>query len=210
MRHIVSRVQTIITYTGAVLLLLCSILPIVLLDSVDIPISWISSGVWPLLSIMAFILAALLPFIILALYTYQIEELGRLGLVGLVITLVGLLLYLGFQFDLAFVWPVLATRAPELLDFSGPMFRDPRFAFVHLWMGPVHIIGMILFGIALIRARVFPRTASAILMVGLILSAGILFPPLILRTVGGISAAAALGWIGSIMWQRRERESAAT
>ena len=96
MRHIVSRLQTIITYTGAVLLLLCSTLPIILLDSVDIPISWISSGVWPLLSIMAFILTALLPFIILALYTYQIEELGRLGLVGLVITLVGLLLYLGF------------------------------------------------------------------------------------------------------------------
>ena len=209
MRRMLARALAVLTSTGGVLLLLCTVLPLVFLDAADSPIGWVRDSAWPLLSVMAFVLAALMPFVMLAIYACQIEETGVLGLSGLALALIGLLAYLGFQFDMAFVWPVLAVRAPELIDFGGPMFRDPRFAFVHVWMGPVHIVGMLLFGIALVRARVFPRTASLLFMVGAILSSGVLFPPFVIRAVGGVVGAPALVWMGLILWRGTERESAA-
>ncbi|MFC1499592.1 hypothetical protein ACFL6T_01065 [Candidatus Zixiibacteriota bacterium] len=196
MSHAINRIQAIVIYTGATLLLICAILPIVVLDSADIPYSWINSAMWPVLSILAFVLAALLPFIMLIIYIHQIEETGKLGLCGLVLTIIGLLLLLGFQFDITFVWPTLASTSPELVDFNGPLFQDPRFEFIHGLMDPLHTAGMAIFGISLIRARVLPRTASTLLMIGAILSAGILLPPLILRCIGGLAQTVALVWIG--------------
>jgi hypothetical protein len=125
-------------------------------------------------------------------------------------SLIGFLAYLAFQFDMAFVWPVLAETAPELIDYDGPLFRDARFGFVHFWMGPLHLVGMLLFGIALIRARVFHRTASLFFMVGLILSAGVLFPPFLIRAVGGVLAAPTMAWMALVLWVRTQRESVAT
>jgi len=45
--------------------------------------------------------------LMVGLFTYQRPKIGIGGLVGLVLTVAGLLVYLGFQFDLAFVWPTL-------------------------------------------------------------------------------------------------------
>ena len=210
MSRILARGLAALTVTGAVLLLLCSVLPLVLLDAADSPIGWVRDSAWPYLSVIAFGFAAVMPFVVLAIYTCQIEETGMLGLIGLVVSLIGMVAYLGFQFDMAFVWPVLAVRAPELVDFSGPMFRDPRFAFVHVWMGPTHAVGVLLFGVALIKARFFPRTASVLFMIGVILSAGGMFPPFLIRTVGAVLGAPAMVWMASILWGRTERDSAAT
>jgi hypothetical protein len=182
----------------------------VLLDTADSPIGWVRDSAWPHLSLIAFGFAAVMPFIMLAIYTCQIEETGMLGLIGLAVSLIGMVAYLGFQFDMAYVWPVLAVRAPELVDFSGPMFRDPRFAFVHVWMGPIHALGVLLFGVALVRARVFPRTASVLFMIGVILSAGGMFPPFLVRAVGAVLGAPAMVWIAAILWDPKERESAVT
>lgn len=195
------------TGASAVLLLVCTVLPLVLLDAADSPVGWVQDGAWPYLSALAFVVAALMPVVMLAIYVSQTEETGVLGLVGLVVSSIGFVAYLGFQFDLAFVWPVLAERAPELLDYDGPLYRDPGFAFVHSWMGPVHTVGVLLFGIALLRARVFPRAASALFLVGVILSAGLLFPPLLIRAVGGVVAAPALGWIALMLWRRTDGAS---
>jgi len=111
---------------------------------------------------------------------------------------------------MAFVWPVMVVSAPELVDFDGPMFSDPRFSFVHLWMGPVYNIGILVFGIAIIRARVFPRLASVFFTFGMILSAGILFPPFVIRMVGAVLSAPALGWMGLVMWNKTSQISTAT
>jgi len=205
MRQIVTRLLTVTTAAGAILLLACTVLLPLLLDGAGTPLNWVHDSAWPYLSVMAFVLAALMPFVFLTVYVCQIEETGMLGLVGFVASSIGCAAYLGFQFDLAFVWPVLAERAPDLLDFDGPMFRYPRFAFIHLWMGPLYSVGVLLFGIALIRARVLPRTASALFMVGVILSAGVLFPPFPIRTVGGLLAAPALGWMTLVLWRRTVR-----
>lgn len=202
MTRTLERALAVLTIFAAVWLPLCALLPLFLLDSSATPLDWVRTGSWPLLSLMAVALSVLIPFVILALYVCQIREAGKLGFVGLVLALIGYLAYMWFQFDMAFVWPVLAARAPELIDYSGPMFRDARFAFVHLWMGVVQAVGVLLLGVALFRARVFPRTASVLLTIGLLLSAGVLFPPFLLSAIGGVVGAIALGWIGWWLWER--------
>ena len=197
----------VLTIAEAGLLLILGVAPLLLLDVGDSPIGWVRDSAWPALSVMALVLTGLMPFILLGLYTCEIEETGTLGLIGLAIALIGLLPFFGFQFDMAFVWPVLAASAPELVDFDGPMFRDPRFSFVHLWMGPVYNVGILIFGIAIIRARVFPRLASVLFTVGMILSAGILFPPFVIRMVGAVLSAPALGWMGLVLWNRTSQVS---
>jgi len=206
MRRMVSRGLAATTGATAVLLLACTVLPRLLLGAADSPIGWVQDSAWPYLSVAAFVLAALMPVVMLALYECQIEETGVLGLIGFVASVIVYAAFLCFQFDMAFVWPVLAARAPELVDYDGPMFGDPGFAFVHSWILQLHSVCVLLFGLALIRARVLPRPASVLLTIGLVLSAGVLFPPLVIRVVGGVLAAPAMGWMAVHLWRRVQPE----
>lgn len=189
---------------AAVLVFLSAMLPLVLLDAAGSLIDWLRDPEWQLLSAMALVLTWLMPFVMVAIYACQAAEAGALGLGGLATAVIGLLAYSGFAFDMALVWPILAARAPELADFAGPMFVDPRFAFVHTWMKLVHLVGVLLFGAALLKARVFPRKAIVGLTLGFLMMPGVLFPPFLLRAVGGIVEAWALAWIGLALWRRVE------
>lgn len=198
------------TGCATVLLLACTALPLVVLDAAESPIDWVQDDAWPYLSVMAVMHAAIMPLVMLVLYSYQTKEAGLLGLIGLAVSVIGFFGFLCLQFDMAFVWPVLSERTPELVDFNGPMFQDSRFALVHFWMGPVHTVGMLLFGLALIKARVFPRITCVLFMIGLILSPGALFPPFLIRVMGGVMGALGLGWITLLLLRRTDREPAAT
>jgi hypothetical protein len=191
-----SRLNGALTILLAFLLLCLGFLPSVLLDGDARILSWVLDPAWAVLSVMAFLATILAPFVMMGLFTHQRHQLGRAGVVGLLLSVAGMLLYVGFQFDLAFVWPVLAQEIPGLLDFDGAMFRAPLYSFVHFWMGPVTTGGVLVFGIATYRARVFPRWSAVLFIIGMILTQGMLFPPLILRLIGSIPAAFALTAMG--------------
>lgn len=210
MRQTLARGTAMLAGATAVLGFLSAMLPLVLLDAGGSSIDWLRDPEWRLLSAMALVLRGLMPFVLLAICACHVAEAGALGLGGLAAAVIGLLAYFGFAFDMALVWPILAARVPELVDFAGPMFRDLRFAFVHTWMKLVHLVGMLAFGSALFRARVFPRTAIVLLTLGVILMPGVLFPPFLLRAVGGILGAWGLGWVGLVLWRRTRAEPAAT
>jgi hypothetical protein len=207
--------RSLIRWTGplamfaAVLLLILGVLPWLLLPAGSPVVEWVLDDAWPILSVPAFVLALLLPLALTGLYASEVEETGVLGFVGYVIAFLGLLLFAAFQFDLAFVWPALAVQAPELIDFSGPMFRDPPFSVVHSVMGPLHNLGFVIFGVATFRGRVFPRSCAVLFTIGMVLSAGTLLPPLIIRAIGAVPAAVALLWIGYTLWRREGRSAAA-
>ncbi|UCG86600.1 MAG: hypothetical protein JSW71_22325 [Gemmatimonadota bacterium] len=193
----------LLTLAVGILLLALGILPVLILPAREPVVNWVLDNDWAALSTAAFVLATLLPLVMTGIYAFQLEHTGVTGLIGLALTVLGMLLLLGFQFDMAFVWPVLASEMPRLLDFDGAMFDAPRFSFIHFWMGPLFTLGMLVFGISTIRARVFPRWSGISLTIGMILSAGILFPPLLLRTGGALLATAALMRIGLVMLEGR-------
>jgi len=193
----------LLTIAAAILLLVLGILPVLMLPAGEPPLIWVRDDHWSALSITAFGLALLLPLVLTGLYAFQLQHMGVVGLIGFFLAFLGLLLLLSFQFDMAFVWPVLANEMPPLLDFEGVMFRAPRFSFIHFWMGPLFTLGILVFGVSTVRARVFPRWSGLLFTVGMILSAGMLFPPLLLRTAGSMLATIALMRMGLVMVEGR-------
>lgn len=86
-----------------------------------------------------------------ALYRRQAKQVGWVGLVGLVIIWLDILIF-----------PVLAGGIAGLV----PAFKVPDVLFI---IGPLTIIGTLLFGIMTMRAHVFPRWLGLCLFVSYIL-----------------------------------------
>ena len=129
----------------------------------------------------------LLPLGLVGLYARQSEAAGPLGLVVFVVAFAGTVLVSGFVWVDTFVAPELATSAPQLVK-SGP---PPGRALSFLVFG----IGWALFGLASLVGRVYPRSASALLIVGAVI---LTFVTLTLLPVplGGLPFEAAVAWLG--------------
>ncbi len=130
----------------------------------------------------------LLLFGLFGLYVRQSEAAGTLGLVGFLVAFLGTALTVGVDWDEVFVVPILADAAPELLDAGPPLGIILSFL--------TFLVGWLMFGVAALRARVYPRWAALLLIVGAVL-AGV---PLSLSTVPfGIAVA----WMGSTLFAGR-------
>jgi uncharacterized membrane protein (UPF0136 family) len=126
--------------------------------------------------------------LLFGLYARQSEAAGHLGLVGFLVAFLGTALVAGVSWGDVFVVPILADAAPEVLDAGPPLGIILSFG--------VFTVGWVLFGLATLRARVYPRVAAVLLMVGAVLA----FFPLSLSTV---VFGAAVAWLGSILFTGR-------
>ncbi len=102
------------------------------------------------------------------LYARQAERAGVLGLIGFVMTFVGLLFAdVVMTANFAFIMPkIAATSEGRALIESG--LPDPGFMML---IFPMILIGLLLLGISIMRAKVLPR------WIGLLFIAGVLFIP---------------------------------
>jgi Na+-driven multidrug efflux pump len=98
---------------------------------------------------------------LVGLYARQSQAAGALGLVGFLVAFAGTVLVAGFVWASIFIAPAVATEAPEFLD-AGP----PPGLFLALI---TCALGWLLFGIAALRARVYPRRATILLIVGAVI-----------------------------------------
>jgi hypothetical protein len=119
------------------------------------------------------VMAALALVGLTGMYLRQVKQTGVLGLVGYVVISLGYLLMMGTAYTAAFVLPEVATTMPGYVDavtaaasgrattgdlgLLAAVFKVQEFGY---------LAGGLLFGIALFRARVFPRWASAMLAAG--------------------------------------------
>ena len=131
---------------------------------------------------LAFLLGAV--FVLLGLcglYVRQSEAAGALGLIGFLVAFLGTVLIGGLGWAGTFVVPALADVAPEFLDVGPP----PGFFLTLITFG----VGWLLFGIATLLARVYPRTPTILLLIGAVIA---VFP--LPFTV--IVLAIAVAWLG--------------
>lgn len=103
---------------------------------------------------------------LVGLYVRQSEASDTPKLIGFLVAFAGTSLVLGAFWVNAFVAPSLATEAPGFLD-AGTTGA--------LWLGftssfALAALGWVLFGAATLRACVYPRAASALLMIGVALT----------------------------------------
>ncbi len=110
----------------------------------------------------------LILFGLFGLHASQSEATGTLGLVGFLVAFLGTALAVGATWAQAFVAPRIAQLEPGLLEV-------PNFAFPLSFA--IFAVGWLLFGIATMRAGVYPRVAAILLIVGAVLTfVSFLFP----------------------------------
>jgi hypothetical protein len=103
---------------------------------------------------------------VVGMYARQAEKVGVLGLIALILTFVGLTLTAGALIFLsAVIIPFLAARGIDpFVDPKGPLMGSPA---VQLATGLAALplfLGMLLFAIVTLRARVLPRLGSWMLI----------------------------------------------
>jgi len=91
---------------------------------------------------------------------------GALGSVAFLVAFVGTVLVAGVSWGTTFIVPALAREVPELVEAGPPglvMFGEV------LSFG-LFSLGWLLFGVAVLRTRTYPRAAAVLLMVGSVLA----------------------------------------
>ena len=131
------------------------------------------------------VMAALALAGITGMYLNQVRKHGLLGLIGYVVFAVGYLGIIGVTFAAAYVLPEVANSDPGFVN--DVIAVDTGRGTVHGDIGALataikvtgfaYLVGGLLFGIALYRARVLPRWAAALLAVGGIVSAALVVMP---------------------------------
>lgn len=160
----------------------------------------ISESSWDATHSLRLGLALVAMFVLLlaltGLYWGQAHVLGKLGLVGYLTAFLGTLLVAGDWWYETFIVPVLMDRVPELLEEApssailvGAAVTSAAFA-----------AGWLIFGLSSYRARIFPRGASILMMVGGLVGAGTLLNGF------QIPLALAVGWIGLWLIRSGARE----
>lgn len=191
----ISRWASIFSLTAAALIVLSQIMR--LAGGRLLGPDWATTPAYTLTYTLALLGMGTLLLALTAIYTRESAALGRLGLIGYVAAFLGTLMVAGDWWFEAFAIPRIATKAPEVLGLppSGSVLVG-AIATVGLYT-----VGWILFGLAALRARAFPRAAGLLLLL-----TGGLAGPLVLLTPYQIPFAIAIGWIGYTL----ERESAAS
>jgi hypothetical protein len=139
----------------------------------------------------------LLPWALIGIYERQSRSAGIFGLWAFAVAFLGAVLTVGNVWAEVFVWPALAQIAPDTM--SGSITDIPSYLVAGLNVSfPLFGVGLILFGLATFRARVYPRWASALLIVSIPVT---MFldptPGSFQESIGQIllgTAVAALGW----------------
>ena len=148
-------------------------------------LSSVTTATWVNVHIFATALGFFGLFGLAGLYARQVEEAGWLGLAGFLLFGAWMTLVCGMSFVEAFILPRLATEFPAFVTgimgmFSSIPSQVDLGALPTLWIiqGPLYILGPLLFGIATFRARVLPRWAGALLVLGAVLiPVGAVVPP---------------------------------
>ena len=98
---------------------------------------------------------------LVGLFLHQAARLGTLGVVGFALALFGTIVAAGGLWTYVFVVPHFAARTPDLInEGSGSVLAGFVLSFAAM------AVGWVVFALATIRARVFPRWAAYLLLAG--------------------------------------------
>lgn len=174
----------------------------------------VSTGAWAIVHYVSLAMLVLFGIGLAGIYARQTAESGLLGLVGSVLLSLGLIFTAAFQVVEAFVAPLLVSSEPQIVEgllglVSGsPSDVDlgalPALASASSLFFP---LGLLVFGIATLRAGILPRWASAVFAFGLpafglVLS---LLPPGLDVNVrlAAVPIGVGLAWLGYAVWSDR-------
>lgn len=122
---------------------------------------------------------------------------ATLGLVGFVVAFIGTALLAGASWALFSLLPGATLRAPGFIGIPPSSLFATTFA--------IAALGWALFGVDMLRVRVYPRAAAVILTIGAVISfVPILFP----IPLSNIVLAVGIAWLGYSLFTRERTSSA--
>jgi hypothetical protein len=155
-------------------------------------------------------------FGIAGLYARHVEATGWLGLVGYLLLTIFYAVQMCYAFTEPLVLPLLTSVAPTFVESvmgmasgaGGPMNLG-AFATIYSLVSLLYLLGLLLFGSALFRARILPRWAAGLLACSgpLAIIMGALLPHQLER-LAAMPMGFALAWLGYALWSERRAQSA--
>lgn len=145
-------------------------------------------------------------------YLRQVRESGLLGLIGYGLFSLFFVLQAAFTFAEAFIAPLTAANSPELTEdlvglFAGHTAHTDLGALAVVpFVGVVfYVAGGVVFGVALLRARILSRWAAILLIAASAVTplAGVL--PDETQRFLAIPVGVALVWLGYSLWSEQRR-----
>lgn len=174
----------------------------------DETIQNVTTMTWKVVHVMTLAMAILALVGVLGMYLRQVEEAGVLGFVAVVLYGCGFFLIFGFSFVEAAVLPQLADTDPRYvadvtaLTATGEAASEVGgLAAANVGSAVTYLLGGVLFGVVLWRARVLWRWASALLAIGALSTILIQVLPKSLDRIVAIPVGVAWAALGISLWQ---------
>jgi hypothetical protein len=174
----------------------------------DETVANVTTSTWKIVHALYLLITILALIGIIGIYLRQIREMRKLGLVGTILFGGGFLIIYAFIFIELTVLPELVDTEPQYVtdvmravaegeahDIGGLAVANSASAFTY-------VLGGILFGLAVFRARVLARWASALLVIGGLSTILIPFLPHSLDRLVAIPTGVGLAGLGLSLWQR--------
>ena len=174
-------------------------------------LSSVTTSSWAIITSLKTVMSIFGLFGIAGLYARQVEKTGWLGLAGYLLLSIFYAVQMCYSFAEAFILPLLATVAPKFVESTlgmasgaGSEMNLGAFATVYSLVSVLYLLGLLLFGIAMFRARILPRWAAgllafsgplAIIMVALL--------PHQFERLAAVPMGIALAWLGYALWSER-------
>jgi hypothetical protein len=170
----------------------------------------VTTNFWAVIISLKFAMCFLFLLGITGIYARQVEETGWLGLAGFLLFSLSWFLQTGFVFTELFVLPVLAPTVPQFIVSAlgvanGVPGEMNIGAFVPTYniVGITYLLGGLLFGIAIFRARVMPRWSGGLLAVTALLTPLAVLLPHAIQRLAAIPMGISLIWLGYALWSER-------
>ena len=175
----------------------------------------VTTGTWAIITSLKLAMCFFFLLGITGLYARQVEESGRLGLVGYLLFSLCWALQTGFVFAEPLILPVLATAAPTFVEsYLGVVNGAPgqmnigALAPTYAVVGILYMLGGLVFGIAMFRARVLPRWPAGLLAVVAVLTPAAALLPHAIQRLAAVPMGIALAWLGYALWSERRAPAA--
>jgi len=174
-------------------------------------VSSVTSANWQLRSIAKFVMCALAITGLTGMYLHQRRRVGKLGLVGYAVFVAGYLMMSSVEAIAAFVLPGLAPSSPGYVNdvILAAVGQKPAgdigsLQTLFTLAGLCYMVGGMLFGIALFRARVLARWAAALLALATVSTAALAVLPMSFNRPFAVPAGVALIGLGVSLWRSQQ------
>ena len=173
-------------------------------------VATVTGTAWVVVALMTMAMAVLGLVGLSGIYLRQVRESGLLGLIGYVMFGSFYLVTTAWTFVEVFVLPQIAVDAPRFVDdflgipagvsTQGDLGALPLFFTV---VSGLYLVGGLVFGIAVYRARILQRGAAVLLAVGTVLSLTAAVLPHAVGRYAAVPVGMAMVWLGWSLWSEQ-------